>query len=605
MEELRPLDGTRLLAEAGYLRQARSQAAKLLAENPDEPDRLGLAAHLYHRSGAISEAIDGWRRLREISIQANPSLLRLVMLSEQEKQGGARATDLPLVRRAARLMAQGRNDRAALACTEGLALATAAGDTEQRKLLILLSAMLDELAGRLNQASAALEHLGTEPGFAHDVDRLTLLARIYEQRGEAACRRKAERVLAFLAGGGKLSAFPRLIELRRRLGDEAGAQEAERTYEEAFCERMQWLSPKRRLEAATRSFVSPERLGPLPLPDLDEVERGLERGILLLIRGAPEAAMREFPQEAHAWRAAALLETGEGEEARMAAIEAVLERGTPDEPLARLLAASLAADRGGGVPERALELALQALRSIASTKPASERILRSLAILEEHAGAKEAAAQLYRRAQAAADRPWPPPGVVRAAAIYSLPGKQKGLVHDVIARRLPAEGSDRGRLLEAEVHGNLAAGVAAQLRRTFASVREALAALYPERAQDFDAFSYGLHLTKEDEPSGGPSLELPVAVAFASVLLERRVPSHLVFTGALSYDSAGRIAVRQVGQLGLKLKATLHAGARCLVIPASQREEALSGDEVPRRIAARSIIGVDSLDDVLELLQES
>ncbi|HEY0840485.1 MAG TPA: S16 family serine protease, partial [Vulgatibacter sp.] len=227
------------------------------------------------------------------------------------------------------------------------------------------------------------------------------------------------------------------------------------------------------------------------------------------------------------------------------------------------------------------------------------RALRCLAALEEHAGRTGTAAHLRERAAALAENPWPPPGVVRAAAILAFGGKPKGLVHDLIARRIPAEGAGGGKLAETEIHGELGDGVREHIRRTFAAVRESLAARYPERTEEFDRFDYGIHITKEDEPSGGPSLGLPMAVAFASALLQVRVPSDHVFTGALSYDGAGKLTVRQVGELGLKLKATLHAGARMLVLPAMQLEEATAGVEVPRSIAVRSAMPVSSLDDVL------
>lgn len=597
----RSLDQIRLLAETGFVREACALAASRAEASPADPETIGLMAHLHHRSGAISEAIEAWRHLR---VGSGASLARLLELSNEEKrEPHLQRTDFLLVRRALRLAAEGRHDRAAAACSHGQLIASASGDREQLKLLTLLGSMLDELAGRLPEASTALERLGADAAYAHDADRLSLLARIYERRLDLDGRRKAERVLAFLAGIGKLSAFPRLIATRRLLGDEAGARDAERAFEEAFCRRMHWLEPGARLAAASQRYVPVNRLGTLPLPEPESAGDELQRGIALLVRGKPGLALQILPAEAHAWRAATLFELGIKEQAIQAAGLAVLERAEPDEPLARLLAATLSASPTARIPSDALELALLALRRTVATQPAGPRSLRSLAVLEERAGNVELAGRLIARADAARLRPWPPPGVVRAAAVYALPGKPKGLVHDVIARRFEVEGAERGKLLDREIHGSLAEGVRTQIHRTFAAVKESLAARFPERVEDFERWGYGLHLTKEDEPSGGPSLELPVAAAFASILLDVRVPSHLVFSGALSYDGAGRIAVRKVGEIGLKLKATLHAGASCLVLPASQREEAMLGAEVPSRIAARSILPVGSLDDVLSALK--
>ncbi len=595
------LDELRLLAETGFPGEAKRRVSALLAAAPADLECLGLKARLDHATGAISEAIDGWKLLHDASPHSHAAIYRIAALRE-EAQGGSPATDLPLVRRAVALALEGRHDRALAACAQGRALAASPGDREQRKLLGLLEALLHELGGRLGDAIASLEELGVDPAFSLDIDRLSILARICERKGDRGSILVADRVLSFLAESGKLSAFPRLIELRRILGDEAGGQEVERAFERAFSSRMHWLTPPARLAAAARRYVPVARLAALALPPPETVEAGVERGISLLVRGDPRAALRSLPDDRPAWRAAALLETDSRREALAAAVEAILASREPDVPLAFLIASILSTVDCLPAPPQAIDRAREALHLHIATSPASPRSLRCLAVLEDRAGAHGEATTLRARAAAACERPWPPPGVVRAAAIYSLRGKSKGLVHDVIARRVPAEGLQRGRLLDSEIHGCLGEGVRDQLRRTFASVREALVARFPDRAVEMDGWSYGLHLTKEDEPSGGPSLGLPVAVAFASVLLDVRVPSRYVFTGALSYDAAGKLTVRKVGELGHKLKATLHAGARTMVLPASQADEALSGHQVPKAIAAASIHPVGTLDDVLALL---
>jgi len=601
--KLSGLDEIRLLAETGFLTQARLRVRERSNHDHDDPELLGLKAQLDHRAGAISDAVDGWRRLHELSPHSHTALWRIASL--RHEAATEQGTDLPLVRRAVKAATERQHARAIAMCAEGEALALAAHDVEQAKLLFLLEAMIHEMEGRLAHATRALERLGADGRFAHDVDRLALLARIEERKGDGGSLRAAERVLSFLASSGKLSAYPRLTSVLRAMGDEEGASRIERSFEEAFRRRMQWLTPEERLAAAARCFVPAGRLGSLELPPPEEAPDRLQRGIGLLARGNVEAALASLPGDAHAWRACALLEAGEAEAALEAAIVAVLDDGVPNEPLARLLAACIRACAGPtrherrNVPEEALRLSLDALRCTASAGPPGPGALRCLAVLEEHAGRGEVASHLRERAAALHERPWPPPGVVRAAAVFALNGKLKGLVHDVIARRIPAEASRGGQLLDREIHGELGEGVREQIRRTFAAVRETLCARYPERIPEFDSWCYGLHLTKEDEPSGGPSLGLPVAVAFASCLLQIRAPSDHVFTGAISYDGAGKLTVRQVGELGLKLKGTLHAGARALVLPAQQVEEATAGVEVPRSIALRAVVPVTSLDDVL------
>ena len=596
------LDEIRLLAEAGFLTQARLLVRERMSQVRDDPELLGLKAQLDHRAGAISDAVDGWRRLHELSPHSHAALWRIATLRHE---GADRGTDLPLLRRAVKLAAEPPHDRAIAACVEGEALALSAGDVEQAKLLFLLEAMVHEMAGRLAHATRALERLGADRRFAHDVDRLALLARIEERKGDGGSLRAAARVLSFLASTGKLSAHPRLVAVLRAIGDDGGATRAERDFEEAFERRMQWLDPQARVAAAARRFVPPERLAALELPSPEEAADGLQRGIALLAERRTDEALDLLPEDAHPWRACALLEAGSPDAALEAATRAVLEAGRPDEPLARLLAACIRASanatcrRARNVPEQALRLSLDSLRCAASAAPPGADALRCLAVLEAHAGRDDVASHLRERADALHERPWPPPGVVRAAAVLALNGKAKGLVHDVIARRLPTDGVRGGRLLDHEIHGELGEGVREQIRRTFAAVRESLCARFPERVAEFDSWCYGLHLTKEDEPSGGPSLGLPVAAAFASCLLQIQAPSDHVFTGALSYDGAGKLTVRQVGELGLKLKGTLHAGARALVLPAQQVEEATAGVEVPRSIARRAVVPVTSFDDVL------
>src|SRR5690606_34670012 len=112
---------------------------------------------------------------------------------------------------------------------------------------------------------------------------------------------------------------------------------------------------------------------------------------------------------------------------------------------------------------------------------------------------------------------------------------------------------------------------------------------------------WSIHLTKEHEPSGGPSLGLPAAMAFASALLDEPISPSLVFTGALSYDATSILAVRPVGELGRKLEAVLHLGGQALLFPAMQNEEALSGQVVPPSFAREIARPVATFDEALQI----
>ncbi|WP_373047802.1 S16 family serine protease [Vulgatibacter sp.] len=591
------LDEARLLVEAGFLGDARRQAESLRAERPDDPERLALLVWIDQRRGAISLALDGWRRLHEARPSGGEAVALLARLRVEESGAVAQRSDRPLVRRVLRLVATGQNDRALVASAQGRAAATAGGDREQQKLLALIEALVHELAGRPSAAVAVLTALGEDPAFAQDVDRLAILARVCEQAGDAAGLQAAERVLGFLASSGIVSAFPRLLQIRRSLGDEAGATAVERAWEEAFRSRIHRFSAAERIAAAARCYVTAERLALLELPAAASLEDPLQRAIAQVVEGKAEAALPHLGRTP-AWRAEALLALGDCHQAAAAAAEAIVAR--PDVPHALLLARC--AGEGIELPAPALGAARQILAGVRASGVALPPFLEAAARIETRCGGAERAERLLVRAAAARQRQWPPPGLVRAAAIYTMPGRQVGLVHDLIARPLPPGGRERGRLVDAEIHGELDRGVRQQLRRIFAAVRETLAARYPERAACFDACGWSIHFTKEDEPSGGPSLGLPAAIAFASALLDKPVPQGLVFTGAVSYDAAAHLAVRPVGDLGKKIEAVLHAGAERLVFPAAQREEALSAQVVPALFAREVAAPVGSFDEALALV---
>lgn len=474
----------------------------------------------------------------------------------------------------------------------------AAADPE----LLGLDACLAHRTGAITEALVQWKALSERRG-PEARKELALWARLSEATKDRRSLLHAERVLSHLAAAGRFSAHPVLVHVRRALGDGPGAEEAEATYEQAFRKRMHWLSPHERIAALEGRPVGADRLGRLDLPPAEGLSTGTRQGIALLAAGSFPEARAALASSSPGWKAASLLAAGDPKLALREAEDALLSRGL-DGPLASVFAEAVVAAGPGATPNPAAwDVARRSLeRMVASGRPDTQALLH-LARLAERGGDLAQAREHLARHQAARDNPWPPPGVVRSAAVYALPGRKKGLIHDVIARRLAASGGELGRLLDEEIHGELAPGAKAQIRRIFAGVREWLVAKHPEQVEAIDGAAYGLHVTKEDEPSGGPSLGLPVAVAFASAMLGIRVPSELAFTGALSYDAAGRLTVLPVGDVGPKLKATLHAGARTLVVPAAQREEALSGAHVPRRIAAEAVAPVATLDDVLELVR--
>lgn len=488
-------------------------------------------------------------------------------------------------------------------------------DARERALSLLalwpdepeLLGLLGALAHREGAISEAMRHwsrlydvLGFPPH--GEFERLRFLATANDHAPTAEGWVTAARTWDLLAQSGKLSAYGRLARVRRRLGNEEGARQAEEAYEEAFRRRMHWLSPAERMEALRRRPLPAQRLRGMSLPPLDALGDRLAQGIALLAEERFRAAGRALARADDGWKSVALLALSEGKEAARLAAGRLLERGAPDGPLGLVLAQALALAPGAHVRRPALDLARLSLERMAGRVPPDEDALLCAGLLAGRMGHETDARAFFDRLRATRRRGWPPAGVVRAAAIYALRGRQRGLVHDVIVRRFPPRAGESGRLLEAETHGEFAPGARAQLRRIFAAVREWLLGRHPERQAAIDAWAYGIHVTKEDQPSGGPSIGLPVAMAFASSMLGRPVPGRMVFSGALSYDALGKIAVQPVGDAGHKLKGALHAGASLLVLPSAQREEVLSGQHVPRRLAESSVAFVDTLDEALALL---
>jgi len=468
--------------------------------------------------------------------------------------------------------------------------------------------LLGALAHRTGAISEALalwnvlyEAVGATASAPAGLDQLGLLAATGDFASTAEGWAQAARAWDLLVRSGRLSAYERLAANRRRLGNEEGARRAEQLYEEAFRRRMHWLSPEERMQALLDRPIPLSRLRRLELPPIEGLAEAKARGIALLARGHFVSARRALAGMDDAWLAQAELGCGEAEVALRRAARHLLREG-PRAPTALIFAAAAASAPHAPIATDAVELACAALRPMVERARPDEEALHLLALLLSRTGKREAAAQAFARLSALRREPWPPPGVARAVAICAVRGRQRGLVHDVIARRLVAAPAERGRLLDSEVHGEFAPGARAQLRRTFAAVREWLSSRFPERRKSLEAWAYGVHVTKEDQPSGGPSIGLPAAMAFASAMLDLPIPRHVVFTGALSYDAFGRIAVLPVGDVGLKLKGALHAGAQLLVLPEAQRREALSGQQVPRRIAERSTVFVSTLDDALDLV---
>jgi hypothetical protein len=130
---------------------------------------------------------------------------------------------------------------------------------------------------------------------------------------------------------------------------------------------------------------------------------------------------------------------------------------------------------------------------------------------------------------------------VQVAAVYTFQGKKHGLVHEIWASRyrvgLGARSGEGGQLDEASIFGNVAQDMMRDIQNVFVAVRVFVQQKFPHLVEDLEDYRYVLKVTKDDEPSGGNSAGIAVALAFLSVFLQKPVPQDFAITGSLVADS--------------------------------------------------------------------
>ena len=209
---------------------------------------------------------------------------------------------------------------------------------------------------------------------------------------------------------------------------------------------------------------------------------------------------------------------------------------------------------------------------------------REMSTVHRVRGEMEAAARCAERAAAlsdAADRDARPVGRVLAAAVYMFVGKTKGLIHQIWADRTPVESGRGGFLASDDILGNVTFEMKQHVRNTFFAVREYARSRFPEATADVLDYRYTYKVTKEDEPSGGPSAGLPTALAFLSVFLQRHVRQDVAFSGVLIADSHDALVVRSVGDAAYKVKGAYHRNLRRIVMPSENRADLVASAQVP------------------------
>ncbi len=637
-----------LLVELGELSEAEREVTELLDAHPEDLTAVNLLAKIKHVRGELSQAVALWAQIHAGSPHNERALMYLgsiLQLARDPERGAGEYVALgpgQLVHKpTAHLQLEAafhaflarRVDEAYAIC-EGLAHRWRTQDPMLYKLAVLARAWIAELSGDLEVACTTLEGLGNERGFETDTDRVLALARVYERMGTRDRLEKAAHVFRFLERSyGKMSALPRLARIYRRLGDGERAEAYERRWLESFEQRMHRPTPADVVRVGATRYVPLEWIARLceplreraatrvPLersaagtPQEDEPPPGVqlrERALLAFLNGDARKARELFAAgspQAIDESYLAELDVLEGFAASAAARFArVIDPAAPDRRVVSVLLR--ACERTGAPQLRAVAARALAGKGFAQELEAQLRATplraeawREMATLRSVLGETEEAARCAERAQALTDaalRDARPVGRVLAAAVYQFVGKTKGLIHQVWADRRPVAPGRGGFLASDDILGNVTFEMKQHVRNTFFAVREYARSRFPQQTSDIFDYQYTYKVTKEDEPSGGPSAGLPTALAFLSVFLQKPVPQDVAFTGVLIADSHDALIVRSVGDAAYKVKGAYHRNLRRMVMPAENRADLAASAHVPAAICERFVRYVTTLDDAV------
>lgn len=637
----------RVLLESGQPAQAEQLAREVLTTEPNNLSALNLLAKICHIQGRLSETIALWARLHLLAPNREGALAQLGLLHRlaHDSEHALRQW-IPLGEGSYARKHQAQLDfeaiisrfrrhdfQGALAGCEQLAATYKGQSPSLYKLAVLQKAWIQERTHELEGARATLGRLGRERGFETDLDRLSFLARVCERIGTRESLGQALHIYEYLnLHRGKLSVLPRLAALSQARGNHRQAAAYTREYERRFARRMQRPLPSEVVRALSLHYIPLSHLPPLSLAPEERaaVEREIRhvpglafrqrcRALLAWLLGelprarqlfhrltrSRHAAPRDFAYLADCCEA-----SGDQALAHTLYVEALQRGASGDAALWRKALAGVQA--GEDSPLSALlqvqavrEEALHALLQAARSNPSEPQAWRTLASLERHAGLEEAAAAHETKAQAlerALSRS-SQAGRVMMAAVYSLNGKPKGLIHELLAtRRAVAPGSGGVLSPESGVLGNVTPDLRALATSCLAMAKDFAQAHWPHLCEDADDYVYTLKVAKDDEPSSGASAGLPMTVAFLSLLLRKEVPATLALTGAVVCDSRREVAVRRIGDGVYKLKGAYHCNLSGLLLPEENREEIESAVELPRAISQSLARYVRNLTHTVEVL---
>ena len=212
--------------------------------------------------------------------------------------------------------------------------------------------------------------------------------------------------------------------------------------------------------------------------------------------------------------------------------------------------------------------ALEALERAVREMPLRAELWQELSALHRLAGDADAAKRCAARAKAlaAADaRRDSAVGRTLSAAVYHFAGDAQGLIHELWAGRHPAPPGRGGHLTE--IFGSVRPELEHTVRNILVSVREYAQAKLPHQTHGLTDYNYTLKITKEDEPSGGDSAGLPIALAFLSVFLGQPLPQDVASSGVVVADAHDVLVVQPVGRSSTRCAAPTTAACACSCCP--------------------------------------
>lgn len=625
----------KVLVEIGDLTLAEMEVAQVLDESPEQLEALSLFAKLKHMRGQLSLAVACSAQLQSkhggAGELARMHLESMLHLAQDPTQGAGeflamgqfqlvqKPTAYLALEEAFRQYVARRPNEASVICRT-VATRYRDRDAEVYKLAVLAEAWIYELIGDFEVSIQILERLGLERGYETDIDRLLALVSLYERTGSKERLESAVNIGKYLEKNHEdPHVLGRLALLYRRLGDRESAAEYERRHLTAYRRKMHRAEFQEVVQVASRRFLPIERLRAIRFPEsqLPEGSNERETSLAAAIRGDLASAKGTFSRGSETldlkyWaNIEALTGTHTGRERAIDLFARALKQDPAD-----LYVIGWLLDREAETPSpRVVDLlkmksivpeVLEALEAAVHVSPNDYRLWRRLATLLALQGGDTAQqrrfaerAENLERSSRERSRAI---GRVLSAATYRFAGTIHGLVHEVWATRESAPPGQGGALRRDDILGNVTEEMRTNVRNTFLATREFAQAKFPHATRDILDYNYGYKVTKEDEPSGGPSAGLPTALAFLSVFLQRPVPQDAASTGVMVTDAHDVLTVRLVGDLEHKVDGAYHRNLRMILAPVGNRTMLETSAIVPRAIVDEIVRYVSDLDQAARLV---